>query len=187
MHKDERTIEEIEKNIRLLEEQVVALKKENEEARKKNEEGYKKLQSTMDNLGFNIGMGVEEMFADGVKNNPTLNNIHFDYVHTKVHLLYDIKNTATEIDLVLVNTDSVALVETKHRFRDEDLEKFLEKQYPLFQKYGGIILREHIYLFIAGLSYDETVIKKTKSLGVGILHLKNEVVEVEGKLKDYHQ
>jgi hypothetical protein len=57
----------------------------------------------------------------------------------------------------------------------------------LFQKYGGIMLREHLYLFIAGLSYDETVIKKAKSLGVGILHLKNEVVEVEGELKDYHQ
>ncbi|MDI9356872.1 MAG: hypothetical protein QM536_07625, partial [Chitinophagaceae bacterium] len=161
--------------------------RKNEEAHRRNEEGYKRLQSTMDNLGFNIGMGVEEMFASGVKNNPTLNGIHFDYVHTKIKIVNDIGNDATEIDIVLINTNSVALVETKHRFNNKDLEKFLEKQYPLFQKYGGSMLREHIYLLIAGLSYEETVIEKAKSLGVGILHLKNEVIEVEGEIKNYYQ
>ncbi|MDI9356778.1 MAG: hypothetical protein QM536_07145 [Chitinophagaceae bacterium] len=119
MHKDKRTIEEIEKNIRLLEEQVVALKKENEETRKKNDECYKRLQSTIDNLGFNIGMEMEEMFADGVKNNPILNGIHFDYVHTKIKVLNDIGNDATEIGIVLVNRHSIALVETKDRFKNE--------------------------------------------------------------------
>ncbi|MDI9355844.1 MAG: NERD domain-containing protein, partial [Chitinophagaceae bacterium] len=162
------------------EEELAALKKEREEA-------HKKLESTMDKLGFNIGMGVEEMFADGLKNNPTIHDIHFDYVHKNVEFFNDKGDTATEIDIVLVNKQSVALVETKHRFRKEDLEKFLEKQYPLFQKYGGIILRENIYLFIAGLSYDPIVIKQAQELGIGILHLKNEVIEVEGEVKNYYQ
>ena len=34
----------------------------------------------MNNLGFNIGMGVEEMFLNGLKDNSTLNGIHFENV-----------------------------------------------------------------------------------------------------------
>ncbi|MDI9355643.1 MAG: hypothetical protein QM536_01275 [Chitinophagaceae bacterium] len=53
MFSDTRTIQELEKNILLLQEQIVALQKENEE----REEAHKKLESTMDNLGFNIWYG----------------------------------------------------------------------------------------------------------------------------------
>ena len=45
------------------------------------------------------------------------------------------------------------LVLTKHRFNKEDLQKFIEKQFPMFKKYGGTSLRENIYLYIAGLSF----------------------------------
>ncbi|MDI9355642.1 MAG: hypothetical protein QM536_01270 [Chitinophagaceae bacterium] len=96
-------------------------------------------------------MGVEEMFINSVKNNPTLNNIHFDYVNKNVTFLNERGNTVKGIDIVLVNKNSVPLVEIKHRFRNEDLEKFIQKQYPMFRKYGGGALKEKIYLFIAGL------------------------------------
>ena len=89
----------------------------------------------MDNLGFNMGMGVQEMFADGIK--ITLLSIVFILIiHKNVEFFNDRGDTATEIDIVLVNTNSVTLVETKHRFKKKDLERFLEKQYPMFQKYG---------------------------------------------------
>ena len=98
MIKDNRTIEEIQKNILLLQEETEALKKETEAIKKKGEEelnalkketeaikkahvtSSKKLESTMNNLGFNIGMGVEEMFLNGLKDNSTLNGIHFENV-----------------------------------------------------------------------------------------------------------
>ena len=158
--------------------ELLALKKESEKA-------DEKLKSTMDRLGFNVGKGIENMFFQSILSNPTLNNIHFDIVNNNVKLYNESGATATEIDLVLVNKTSVGLVETKHRFRKEDLEKFLSHSYPMFKKYGGNLLCTHIYLFIAAASYDDDVVQLAKNQGVGVLHLKNNLIEVEGNLKMY--
>ena len=235
MIKDNRTIEEIQKNILLLqeeteaikketeaikketeaikketeaikkkgEEELNALKKETEAIKKKGEEelnalkketeaikkahvtSSKKLESTMNNLGFNIGMGVEEMFLNGLKDNPTLNGIHFENVIDNVKIINEKGNDATEIDILMLNGTSVGLIETKHRFNKEDLQKFIEKQFPMFKKYGGTALRENIYLYIAGLSFDKDVILDAKKAGVGVLHLKNDIIKVEGEVRAF--
>ena len=214
MIKDNRTIEEIQKNILLLQEQTEAIKKKGEEElnalkkegearhqkhldemdaikketeaiKKAHETSSKKLESTMNNLGFNIGMGVEEMFLNGLKDNPTLNGIHFENVIDNVKIINEKGSDATEIDILMLNGTSVGLIETKHRFNKEDLQKFIEKQFPIFKKYGGIALRENIYLYIAGLSFDKEVILDAKKAGVGVLHLKNEIILVEGEVRAF--
>ena len=203
MIKDNRTIEEIQKNILLLQEETEAIKKETEAIKKKGEEelnalkketeaikkahvtSSKKLESTMNNLGFNIGMGVEEMFLNGLKDNSTLNGIHFENVYDNVKIINEKGNDATEIDILMLNGTSVGLIETKHRFNKEDLQKFIEKQFPMFKKYGGTSLRENIYLYIAGLSFDKNVILDAKKAGVGVLHLKNDIIKVEGEVRAF--
>ena len=199
MYKDNRTIEDIQKNILLLQEQTEAIKKETEAIKKESEAikketeaikkahvtSSKKLESTMNNLGFNIGMGVEEMFLNGLKDNSTLNGIHFENVYDNVKIINEKGNDATEIDILMLNGTSVGLIETKHRFNKEDLQKFIEKQYPMFKKYGGTSLRENIYLYIAGLSFDKDVILDAKKAGVGVLHLKNDIIKVEGEVRAF--
>ena len=232
MIKDNRTIEEIQKNILLLQEETEAIKKETEVIKKKGEEelnalkkegearhqkhldemdaikkkgeeelnalkketeaikkaheaSSKKLESTMNNLGFNIGMGVEEMFLNGLKDNPTLNGIHFENVYDNVKIINEKGNDVTEIDILMLNGTSVGLIETKHRFNKEDLQKFIEKQFPMFKKYGGTSLRENIYLYIAGLSFDKNVILDANKAGVGVLHLKNDIIKVEGEVRAF--
>ena len=232
MAKDNRTIEEIKRNILLLQEETEAIKKESEAIKKKGEEelnalkkegearhqkhldemdaikkkgeeelnalkketeaikkahetSSKKLESTMNNLGFNIGMGVEEMFLNGLKDNPTLNGIHFENVIDNVKIINEKGCDATEIDILMLNGTSVGLIETKHRFNKEDLQKFIEKQFPMFKKYGGNALRENIYLYIAGLSFDKDVILNAKKAGVGVLHLKNDIIKVEGEVRAF--
>ena len=232
MAKDNRTIEEIKRNILLLQEETEAIKKESEAIKKKGEEelnalkkegearhqkhldemdaikkkgeeelnalkketeaikkahetSSKKLESTMNNLGFNIGMGVEEMFLNGLKDNPTLNGIHFENVIDNVKIINEKGCDATEIDILMLNGTSVGLIETKHRFNKEDLQKFIEKQFPIFKKYGGNTLRENIYLYIAGLSFDKEVILDAKKAGVGVLHLKNDIIKVEGEVRAF--
>ena len=159
-------------------EELLTLKKESEKA-------DRQLRSTMDRLGFNVGKGVETMFCNSIENNPTLNNINFDFVNSHVKLFNESGATAAEIDMVLVNKNSVGLLETKHRFRPEDLEKFLNHSHPMFKKYGGSMQRTNTYLFIAALSYDDEVIALAKTKGVGVLYLKNDFVEVEGNLISY--
>ena len=167
------------------EEELNALKKETEAIKKAHETSSKKLESTMNNLGFNIGMGVEEMFLNGLKDNPTLNGIHFENVIDNVKIINEKGCDATEIDILMLNGTSVGLIETKHRFNKEDLQKFIEKQFPIFKKYGGNTLRENIYLYIAGLSFDKDVILNAKKAGVGVLHLKNDIILVEGEVRAF--
>ena len=167
------------------EEELNALKKETEAIKKAHETSSKKLESTMNNLGFNIGMGVEEMFLNGLKDNPTLNGIHFENVIDNVKIINEKGCDATEIDILMLNGTSVGLIETKHRFNKEDLQKFIEKQFPIFKKYGGTALRENIYLYIAGLSFDKEVILDAKKAGVGVLHLKNDIIKVEGEVRAF--
>ena len=167
------------------EEELNALKKETEAIKKAHETSSKKLESTMNNLGFNIGMGVEEMFLNGLKDNPTLNGIHFENVIDNVKIINEKGSDATEIDILMLNGTSVGLIETKHRFNKEDLQKFIEKQFPIFKKYGGNTLRENIYLYIAGLSFDKEVILDAKKAGVGVLHLKNDIILVEGEVRAF--
>ena len=167
------------------EEELNALKKETEAIKKAHEASSKKLESTMNNLGFNIGMGVEEMFLNGLKDNPTLNGIHFENVIDNVKIINEKGCDATEIDILMLNGTSVGLIETKHRFNKEDLQKFIEKQFPIFKKYGGTALRENIYLYIAGLSFDKDVILNAKKAGVGVLHLKNDIIKVEGEVRAF--
>ena len=167
------------------EEELNALKKETEAIKKAHETSSKKLESTMNNLGFNIGMGVEEMFFNGLKDNPTLNGIHFENVIDNVKIINEKGSDATEIDILMLNGTSVGLIETKHRFNKEDLQKFIEKQFPIFKKYGGTALRENIYLYIAGLSFDKNVILDAKKAGVGVLHLKNDIILVEGEVRAF--
>ena len=167
------------------EEELNAIKKETEAIKKAHETSSKKLESTMNNLGFNIGMGVEEMFLNGLKDNPTLNGIHFENVIDNVKIINEKGSDATEIDILMLNGTSVGLIETKHRFNKEDLQKFIEKQFPIFKKYGGTALRENIYLYIAGLSFDKEVILDAKKAGVGVLHLKNDIIKVEGEVRAF--
>ena len=167
------------------EEELNALKKETEAIKKAHETSSKKLESTMNNLGFNIGMGVEEMFLNGLKDNPTLNGIHFENVIDNVKIINEKGCDATEIDILMLNGTSVGLIETKHRFNKEDLQKFIEKQFPIFKKYGGNTLRENIYLYIAGLSFDKDVILNAKKAGVGVLHLKNDIIKVDGEVRAF--
>ena len=167
------------------EEELNAIKKETEAIKKAHETSSKKLESTMNNLGFNIGMGVEEMFLNGLKDNPTLNGIHFENVIDNVKIINEKGCDATEIDILMLNGTSVGLIETKHRFNKEDLQKFIEKQFPIFKKYGGNTLRENIYLYIAGLSFDKEVILDAKKAGVGVLHLKNDIIKVEGEVRAF--
>ena len=167
------------------EEELNAIKKETEAIKKAHETSSKKLESTMNNLGFNIGMGVEEMFLNGLKDNPTLNGIHFENVIDNVKIINEKGCDATEIDILMLNGTSVGLIETKHRFNKEDLQKFIEKQFPIFKKYGGTALRENIYLYIAGLSFDKDVILNAKKAGVGVLHLKNDIILVEGEVRAF--
>ena len=56
----------------------------------------------MNNLGFNIGMGVEEMFLNGLKDNPTLNGIHFENVIDNVKIINEKGCDAIKKEQVLV-------------------------------------------------------------------------------------
>jgi hypothetical protein len=88
----------------------------------------------------------------------------------------------------MLNDVSVCLLEIKSKVRAEDVTNLVKTQLSafnfLFPKYAPP--KYTTYLGIGGMAFEAGAKEKAKELGVGILKLKGEVVEIDDKnLKAY--
>ena len=78
------------------------------------------------------------------------------------------ENNQKEQDVLLVNCNSVAIVEIKYRAKREDVEKLMERPskfnalYPQYQSH-------RIYLGLAAMSFDKGVEEETLRNGIAII------------------
>jgi len=101
---------------------------------------------------------------------------------------FGIKNSKAdmEIDIVLINGDSVALIEVKNRIHPNFVTELVQERAKKFREYFPEYNGYKVYLGIAGFSFDQEVTKKAKENGVGIVKQAGEGVEVEAEgLKAY--
>ncbi|GBU20206.1 hypothetical protein R80B4_00082 [Fibrobacteres bacterium R8-0-B4] len=138
----------------------------------------------LDGLGLNAGHHAEQFFQDVFKRKKEFGGIKYDDVVANFGLKD--RNRKMEIDIALINGDSVALIEAKNRihpdFVDELTEKRVEKFKTLFPEYKNY----KIYLGIAGFSFDDELLIRAKKKGIGIVKQVGEGIEVDAEnLKAY--
>ena len=111
-------------------------------------------------LGNNIGEQAEEFFYQGFKRDPMINGVRFNEVdrNVKVH--------GKEYDIVMYNGKSVALLSVKHKVHPSDVEKFVEKDIPLFTEFFPQYKKYNIYGGIAGLTLDEGISEEAIEKGL---------------------
>ena len=189
MFNDPRSIEEIKKNILLLQEQTEALKKETEAKHNKNlleidvlrkerEKVEKKMQSTLDGLGFSIGMSAEELFINSIEKTMEIDGIKY-YEMTPNFTVTDIKGKLlSEIDIVLFNKKYICIIEVKHNAKLNDIIKLTEKTIPNFIKELKKYKKYTILPFIAAMSFDKNVIQFAKDNKIGLLKFRGEHFKV---------
>jgi Holliday junction resolvase-like predicted endonuclease len=84
-----------------------------------------------------------------------------------------------EVDIMMVNGDSVALIEVKNRIHPDFVTEFAQERVRKFRTLYPIYDNYKLYLGIAGFSFDTKVTEKAKENGVGIVKQVGEGIELE--------
>ena len=159
--------------------------KDFEELRK----SMKEMSKELGGIGRSNGRVAEEYFFNSLDATKTLGGVHFDTVkrHLKNSIpLGDGKTLDGEYDITLINKDSLGIVEVKYTVEKEDVESLVKKQVENFKLLFPMYSDYKFYLGIGGLSFDKQAEDAANKLGVGILKLNGDAVEINDKnLKVY--
>ena len=125
------------------------------------------------NISNNQGDVAEEYFVNSLKDSLKIANIDFDLLLTNVGL--KTKNIRDEFDILLVNGESVALIEVKYKVHPNILEvlpKKIEhlKLMPQYKSYK-------IYAGIAGFYIPDEVIEEATKKGYFVLQRKGDIIQ----------
>ena len=138
----------------------------------------KELKEMMGGMGKSNGMFAEEFFINTIKSSDK--NLFGEQFHeiisTTKRYIKD-KKKRGEQDVLLVNCQSVAIVEIKYRARIEDVKKLLDRPthfkdlYPQYQTH-------RIYLGLAAMSFDKDVEEETLKNGIAIIKQDGDMVVI---------
>lgn len=126
----------------------------------------KTLQKLYGGMANNRGDETEEFFYDALVQEPVIGDLKFNKV--LAHVSVGAKGKQTEIDLVLVNGNSLALVEVKNKCHAQDLVQ-LEKHITLLRKHSPEYKGFKFYGGIAGFSIPNDVVKAAHEQGYFVL------------------
>ena len=145
------------------------LKRSSEEFNKR----IKKISELVGNIGNNQGDVAEEYFVNSLKDSLKMANMNFDLLLKNVGL--NVKDIRDEFDILLVNGNSVALIEVKYKVHPnilETLPKKIEhlKLMPQYKNYK-------IYAGIAGFFIPDEVIEEATKRGYFVLQRKGDIIQ----------
>ena len=144
------------------------------------DENFDKLTKKLEKLGVyvgnvanNQGNVAEEYFVNSLKKYLNIGKLNFDYLIPNFKATNG-KNVLAEYDILLVNGESVAIVEVKYKAHINDLEKLAKKtqsikNLPQYKNYK-------VYAGVATFYANDELIKKAKELGYFILQRDGDVV-----------
>ena len=119
------------------------------------------------NISNNQGDIAEELFYQSFIKNPTLGDIKFDAVSRNLN--NHLGNLQEEYDLVLINGDSLAVIEVKAKAHISDLERMINRKMVNFPKLFSVYRNFHTYAGIATLVTNDELIEKAQELGLFLI------------------
>jgi hypothetical protein len=135
------------------------------------------------------GEVAEEYFFNSLNATKTLGGVHFDSVKRNLKGTMSLENGKTldgEYDIVLINKDSMGIVEVKFKVSRKDVENLAKKQVESFKRIFPNYSKYKFYLGIGSMSFNKQAEDEAKKLGVAIFKLNGDAVEIIDKnLKVY--
>jgi hypothetical protein len=151
----------------------------------KTEKMIKELSQNIGGIGNSNGAYAEDFFFNALKKSKKMGGIKFDTIIK--NMIFSKKGTHDEFDLVLINGNSVGLIETKYKATKEHLQKLINKKPESFRKLFPEYKDYKFYLGLAAMSFDNKEVEEAAhEAGVAILKQKGKSIENEDKnLKIY--
>jgi hypothetical protein len=128
----------------------------------------------MGSMASNQGDVAEEFFYNSLKAAPQVGGIHFDTVTP--NLIIGTKQSSSEFDIVLVNGETVALVEVKYKAHLNDLDQ-IQKQVDRYRQLRPEHKNYKIFGGIAGFKVPPDVVKSAQERGMFVLQRKGDVID----------
>ncbi|MCL1946843.1 MAG: hypothetical protein FWF51_06810 [Chitinivibrionia bacterium] len=167
-----------------------------EKMQEENAKGFAELRKSMKEMskelggiGRSNGEVAEEYFFNSLSATKTLGGVHFDSVEKNWKSSISLENGKTldgEYDIVLINKDSMGIVEVKFKVHRKDVENLAKKQVESFKRIFPNYAKYKFYLGIGSMSFNKQAEDEAKKLGVAIFKLNGDAVEIIDKnLKVY--
>ena len=147
--------------------------KKTDEQLKKTDEKINRIASLVGNISNNQGDVAEEYFVNSLEECLKVGTIDFDYLIPNFKAKRG-RQILAEYDILLVNGESVAIVEVKYKAHLNDLDNLPKKieqlkNLPQYKNYK-------VYAGIATFYATDELINRAKELGYFILQRKGDVV-----------
>ncbi len=138
-----------------------------------------KLAKLFGDVNNNRGEMVEEFFFTSLKKKPIIAGITFETVHRNLHGSKG--KIQDEFDLVLINGDSLALLEIKNKAHLKLVDQIIEKKIPNFKILFPQFSHYKIYAGIASMiSYDDLK-EKAEENGLFLLTQRGKHLELNSE------
>jgi hypothetical protein len=178
------TARRMEENARQLEELRLA-QKETDRQMKETDIKIDKVSAQIGGVSNNMGFHAEQFFQDAFDRKREFGGIKYNDMVPNFGINKDSKRKM-EIDIALINGDSVALIEAKNRIHPDFVKEFAEKRVGKFRTLFPDYKDHKIYLGIASFSFDKKALDEAKEFGIGIVKQVGDEVEMDtGDLKVY--
>jgi len=114
-------------------------------------EKFSELKEYVGGIGRNIGDAAESYFYETLANTMKIGNLEFDFIDKNVKRKNRRQNIEGEYDIILTNSDCIAIIETKYKFHPNDIDKLRNKKIPVFKKLFPDKNDYKLYIVVAGL------------------------------------
>ena len=113
------------------------------------------------------GMYAEDYFYNVFKEDPTLGKMHFDDVQRN-RVFKGLQGENAEYDIVMLNDKNIAIIETKYRARDSDVDQVLDHAVS-FRRWFPQYKKHKVYLGLASMNIRESTAAKARKRGIAVI------------------
>ena len=144
----------------------------------KTDEKLNRLSELYGGVSSNQGSAAEEFFFNSLTADPEVGGIKFDRIMPNVQI--NTKTKQGEFDIVLINGNSVAVVEVKYKVHPSDIAK-VTKNLKRYREFYPEHKNYKLYGGIAGFSVPADAVKAAKEQGLFVLKRVGQVVKTDAK------
>ena len=116
----------------------------------------------------------EEFFFRSLERSLRLGNVQYDSIGRNLRL----NNHSPEFDIVLINGDSVCIVEVKKNANIKEVDALIEKTISNFKEHCTKYADYKIYFALASVNIYPDLVTKSAEKGIFLLTEQNEVMEI---------
>jgi len=153
--------------------------KQRQEAKAENDRAIAELKKHMRGISLSNGMVAEETIFNALNKKKTFANIKFDFIRRNFQLQSSKYETLSELDLMMVNGDTVGIIEVKYKVEKDDIVELLNEKLNHFKQCLPELQNHKIVLGIGGMFFLKDAEEFAKKKGIGIIKVAGDIVEYD--------